>query len=117
MNTFTPARDLVYNPRFTKQRRDALDLLRNVSIDKLIIDVISGFAELPYCFTLQSCYGHFLFGDRSDPHGIEPLPALDREIDIEYRLAYIAVCVQANEPGRLLLRDLSELPLAAPEDI
>jgi len=117
MNTYIHARDLACNPLFPAQRRDALNLLRNVSIDKPIIDVISGFAELPYCFTLQSCYGHFLFDDQLDPHGIEPLPTVDHEIDVEYRIAYIAICVQTDEPGRLLLRELSELPLADPRNI
>ena len=32
-------------------------------------------------------------------------------MDVEYRIAYIAVCVQDNQPGRLLLDDLRDLCL------
>jgi len=30
-------------------------------IDGPIIGLINGFNKLPYCFTLQSCYEHFVY--------------------------------------------------------
>jgi len=117
LETFVEAKDLVSDPYFHNQRQKALSDLRQATIDEPIVDLITRFANLPYCFTLQSCFGHFLLDDQSDPHNIETLPRVDQEIDVQYRIAYIAVCVQDNQPGRLLLDDLRELCLLDPQNI
>lgn len=117
LETYVAAKGLVRNPHFHTQRQKAISGLRQAQIDEPILDLITKFANLTYCFTLQSCFGHFLLDDPSDAQNIEPLPRLDQEIDIQYRIAYIAVCVQDNQPGRLLLDDLSELCLVDPQNI
>jgi hypothetical protein len=110
LETYVEAKDLVHNPAFVEQRQKALGDLDLSSIDEPIVDLITRFARLPYCFTLQSCYGHFLLDHHSDPHTLEPLPSsLNHETDVEYRIAYLAFCVSDNQPGRSLLRELSEL--------
>jgi len=45
--------------------------------------------ELPYCFTLQSCFGHFVFCGQNDQQNLEPLPVNDPIVKVEYRIAYI----------------------------
>ena len=117
METYVTAKGLVSNPHFHNQRQKALSSLRQATIDEPILDLITRFANLPYCFTLQSCFGHFLLDDQSDPHNTEPLPWLDQEIDVHYRIAYIAICVQENQPGRLLLDDLRALCRIDPQNI
>ena len=117
METFITEKGLVSNPHFHNQRQKALNDLHQAIIDEPIVDLITKFATLPYCFTLQSCFGHFLLNDQSDPHSIESLPPLDQEFEVQYRIAYIAVCVQDDPAGRLLLDNLRELCLLDPLNI
>jgi hypothetical protein len=108
---------LVSNPHFHKQRRKAISGLRQAKIDEPILNLITRFVDLPYCFTLQSCFGHFLLDEQSDPNNIESLPRLNQEQDVQYRIAYLAICVQENQPGRLLLDDLRALCRIDPQNI
>ncbi|MFC2009383.1 hypothetical protein ACFLT3_00455 [Chloroflexota bacterium] len=80
------------------------------TIDAPISDIVSGLIKLPYCFTLQSCYGHFIYKNQNDFTNIDPLPVSDNIPTVEYRIAYIALCIQNNDVGRQLLHELSEIP-------
>jgi hypothetical protein len=115
LETFTALRDFVYNPYFHKQRQEYLGKLDIDTIDAPIIDIVSSLAELSYCFTLQSCYGHFLYEKQNNPTNTEPLPVSDSISSVEYRLAYIALCIQNNDSGRRLFRELSEIPSIDPD--
>ena len=117
METFTESKDFVNNPRYHEQRQKYLSRLDIDTIDAPIIEIISGFAKLPYCFTLQSCYGHFLHDSQKDPQNIEPLPISDSIASVEYRIAYIALCIQNSDLGRILFHDLSRIPVIDPEYI
>ena len=94
METFTKTKDFVNNPRFSEQRLECLGKLDMSTIDAPIVEMISDFTKLPYCFTLQSCYGHFLYGSQKNTHDIKPLPVSDSITKIEYRIAYIALCIE-----------------------
>jgi len=74
METFTKPKESVDNPNFQEQRQESLGKLDINSIDEPIIDIVEGFSRLSYCFTLQSCYGHFLHDFQKDPHNIKALP-------------------------------------------
>jgi hypothetical protein len=74
VETFTEPREFVANPRYSQDRRDALAALDLSAIDKPIVDIVVGFATLPHCFTLQSCYGHFVRSRGQDPHTLKPIP-------------------------------------------
>ena len=87
------------------------------AIDAPIVELIEGFSRLPYCFTLQSCYGHFLHDHQRDPQNFEPLPVSESLTHVEYRIAYIALCLQDSDPGRNLFGDLKEIPAIDPEYI
>jgi hypothetical protein len=87
------------------------------TIDAPIIELIDGFSHLPYCFTLQSCYGHFLHAHQRDPQNLEPLPLSESLTHVEYRIAYVALCLQDSELGRNLFGDLKEIPGIDPEYI
>ena len=74
METFTEPKEMVKNPHFQNQRQNSLAGLSDEMIDSPIIDLIIGFNKLSYCFTMQSCYGHFIYGNQKNPHNFEPLP-------------------------------------------
>ena len=74
METFTDLKGFVDNPDFHEQRKKYLNKLDINNIDAPIAALISGLEKLDYCFTLQSCYGHFLYNSQKNPYNIEPLP-------------------------------------------
>ena len=115
METFTELKPPVSNSFYQEQRAESLCLLDISTIDTPIIAVIRGFSKLPYCFTLQSCYGHFLHHNRKDPKNVEPLINLDESLSVEYRIAYMALCIQNSESGVGLLQDLKGLTRIDPE--
>jgi len=117
LETFTALKEFVDNPHYHKQRQEYLGKLDIRTIDAPIIDIVSGLAELSYCFTLQSCYGHFIYENQKNHTNTKPLPVLDSMSRVEYRIAYIALCVENNDFGRRLLDDLCEIPLIYPEYI
>ena len=75
------------------------------SIDAPILDIVLGFARLPHCFTLQSCYGHFVWPGQPDPDNLDSLP--DQDVgSVTYRIAYVALCVEPSEAGAQLRHTL-----------
>lgn len=86
-------------------------------IDAPIIEIVNGFNKLPYCFTLQSCYGHFVHNGQKDPHNLESLPVKDSLVRVEYRIAYIAFCIENNASGRGLFNALEEMTVIDPENV
>lgn len=94
METFTELKELAENPHYQAQKQKILFDLTDDMIDMPIIDLINGFNKLPHCFTLQSCYGHFIYNGQKDPHNLEALPVTDTITRVEYRIAYIAFCIK-----------------------
>ena len=110
METFAGPRQFVANPRYEIERKQALKSLSLESIDAPIREVIEGFAGLPCCFTLQSCFGHFVHAEQTASDNVEPLPAHDVGT-VTYRIAYVALCLQDSTQGRRLLSGLADVPL------
>ena len=108
METFTQTKEFVDDPSYNERRLEFLSKLDIKTIDAPIVELIRGLAQLPYCFTLQSCYGHFLHGDQKDSNNIEPLPVSDSTAMVHYRIAYVALCIQDNDMGRAIFDDLRE---------
>jgi hypothetical protein len=109
LETFTTLKSFVDNPDFPDQRRKKLKTLDFDSIDKPIRGLIGEISELDYCFTLQSCFGHFVYENQKDSHNTSPLPTSPIPGEIEYRIAYIALCLQNNENGETLFAKLKEI--------
>jgi hypothetical protein len=86
-------------------------------IDAPIIDIINSFNKLPYCFTMQSCYGHFFYDGQKDLYNLDPLPVTKSVGRVEYRIAYLAFCIEDSEPGRRLLEALREITVIDRENI
>ena len=117
METFAEPKALADNPYFHDQRLETLSGLNDGMIDTPMIEIVEGFNRLPYCFTLQCCYGHFLYNGQKDPHNLDPLPvAVDIE-RVEYRIAYIALCVENSSSGKLFLDVLKKSTLLDPGNI
>jgi hypothetical protein len=117
METFTRARAFVENPGFEEQRRASLQGLDLSVIDPPIVEIVEGFAGLAFCFTLQSCYGHFLYPGQEDDRNIEPLPMDASIVSVEYRIAYLAICIEDSQAGRKLFDELQAITSIDPEYI
>ena len=117
METFTAPKKLVENPLYQDQRQKTLAGLSDDMIDAPILYLIKGFNRLPYCFTLQSCYGHFIYNTQKDSHNLEPLPVTDTLARVEYRIAYICFCIEKSDLGRGLLEALIEITAIDPENV
>ena len=117
METYTPAKPFVDDPDYHTRRNRAIQGLDLNIIDPPIADIIQVLAEVSYCFTLQSCYGHFVHAGQPDKNNIGPPINFQNTTTIEYRIAYLAVCIQNSKAGMLLHRDLSGLTTLAPEYI
>jgi hypothetical protein len=117
LETFTEPKALVENPHYQGQRRKSLAGLGDDMIDAPIIDLINGFNKLPYCFTAQSCYGHFIYNNQKDPYNLEPLPIADTIAGVEYRIAYICLCIENSALGRGLLEALNRITAIDLENI
>ncbi len=117
METFTEPKELLENPRYQDQRKKSLTGLSDDMIDVPIIGLINAFNKLPYCFTMQSCYGHFIYNGQNDSHNLAPLPITDTIARVKYRIAYICFCIENSDLGRRLLEALNEITAIDPENI
>jgi hypothetical protein len=110
MQTFTEFRPMVVSPRFQDRKRQCLNELNIDELDAPIAGLIDDMCEFPFCFTIQSCFGHFLYPGQEDPNNIEPLPSTSKIHSVEYRIAYVAICLEESHSGREFLRWLRQLP-------
>jgi hypothetical protein len=111
VKTYTEARPLVHDPDYEARRKKTLEELRvalsSGSIDEPIADIIDRFARISWCYTLQSCCGHFasdtcVGGDNT----VHLADLKDTDTVLHYRIAYMAFCIQNIAPGRTLLAEL-----------
>jgi hypothetical protein len=118
VETFTGLKEIVANPDYLQQRNLAIQQLDIASIDAPIKDIIENIAKLSFCFTLQSCYGHFVHTKQKDIYNFDPLPTTADNIDgVEYRIAYIALCIEPSDQGSAFFRNLGHLPSIDPDYI
>ena len=109
METFTEVKPFADNPDFQTQRLKKLKNLEFSIIDKPIVDIIRYILGFDYCFTLQSCYGHFVHIHQKDRHNVAPLSTFNIPEEIEYRLAYVAICLDNNDKGKELFNSHKRL--------
>ncbi|HPI92690.1 MAG TPA: hypothetical protein PK350_06125 [Deltaproteobacteria bacterium] len=86
-------------------------------IDEPIRDIIDAFGTMTCCFTLQSCWGHFLTSRSQDPLTLEPLAASPSVRTVEYRIAYLALCIENSDAGTELMEDLGRIVSLDPDYI
>ena len=117
METFTEFRPMVVDPRYQDRRRQCLNELNIDELDAPIADLIDDLCEIPFCFTIQSCFGHFLYTGQEDPNNIEPLPQTDQIQAIKYRIAFVAFCIENSSFGIEFLSRLKQFPEIDPDFI
>lgn len=117
MQTFRKPKPFTDDPDYLQRRERALEELRISVIDPPIIKLVTVYNTLPYSFTLQSCYGHFLYAGQEDEHNIEPLPRSIGGGKVDYRIAYLAFCVENSEEGRGLQKEIEGLTRIDPLNI
>lgn len=117
METFTELKELSENPHYQVQKQKGLCDLTDDMIDMPIVSLINGFNKLPYCFTLQCCYGHFVYNGQKNAHNLDPLPAKEIITKVEYRIAYIVFCIENNASGQGLFEALKGITDTDPENI
>jgi len=117
METFAELKKLSENPHYQLQKQKILNNLKDDMIDLPIAGLINGFNKLPYCFTLQCCYGHFIYNGQKDTHNLDPLPLKGNIAQVKYRIAYIAFCIENNVSGRGLFESLKGITDIDPENI
>ncbi len=113
METFTKPRPLEDNSDFARQRATALVGLEGASIDEPLRELIADLNRLPYCFTLQCCWGHFLVPGETDELTLAAPPARGMA-ELDYKLAYVALCVSDDDIGRSFRDDIAGLVDAEP---
>jgi hypothetical protein len=101
LETFSKTRDFVQHPHYVRDRSNMLSGLMLEDIDAPIRDIVTAFGKLPQCFTLQSCYGHFIWEGQPDAHTLDVLPLLNQGM-VRYRIAYLALCIEKGDRGAYL---------------
>lgn len=86
-------------------------------IDVPIIGLVNGLNTLPYCFTMQSCYGHFSCNGQKEAYDLKSFQIVGSTAKVEYRIAYVALCIENSALGRRLFEALKELETVNPEYI
>ena len=117
METYTELKEFMNDPSFEGQRQKYLSELADVEIDEPIIWLIENLNQLSYCFTLQSCYGHFLYEGQNDPNNLDPLPVSKDITQVDYRIAYVALCIKNSDPGRNFFKELKRITEIDPQNI
>ncbi len=107
METFTRPRAFIRDPGYAQRRAQALKDLDLGKIDPPLVNIIKDFRMLPHCFTLQCCFGHFVLDGREITLQPESLAKRPENTLLEYRIAYLALCIQESDAGKRLYRDLS----------
>jgi len=114
METFVEARPFVPDPEFETTRESGIRAVRELivqgEIDPPLVPIIEDFAQVPHCYTVQSCFGHFVHEYEPDARNIASPEAYTGKIaEVEYRIAYMAFCIRECDPGRRLCHDLSSI--------
>ncbi len=115
METFTEIKPFVNNPQYREQRQKTLSGLYMNNIDTLIRVLIVEYARLTFSFTMQCCYGHFVHKYQRNERNYKPLSNSKDITEVDYRIAYIALCIQDSDNGRKLFDDLKSLTLIDPD--
>ena len=116
MESFRAAKAFVAHLQYAPDRLRTLAAMDPGSIDEPIRDIVAALAQRSDCYSLQSCWGHFICHDGQDRHTLEPI-ADGYMGSVRYRIAYIALCIENSRNGRILRNLLSEIPALAPDGI
>jgi len=114
METFAGPKPFVDNHEYEKNRSITLETLRSListgKIDPPVVELLKLFSQVPHCYTIQGCSGHFVHERQPDAYTTERLaPYRGIVHTVHYRLAYIAFVLEKSKNGSVLCRDLRTL--------
>ena len=110
MQTFCSERPLQHDPGFEAAKARALESMDMAEIDEPIKDVIASLNKHPSCYTLQSCFGHFVSTEHPDDHNLSVVEESGSSDSPLYRISYLALCIRDNSDGRRFLSLLKRIP-------
>lgn len=113
METYSECKPFVDHPEFRENRRQVLENLEVGDIDLPLVSLVQKINRLPHVFSLQCCYGHFLWNNGTEIKVLEPLKT---DKWVRYRLAYIALCIENSSSGRVLQQRLMDIPSFSNQD-
>ena len=114
METYIAPKPFEDHPGFQPDRQRALDILDITLIDKPLRGLIVDLNKLPYLFTLQCCYGHFLTADKEEIADFDLFVSIDK---VEYRLAYITFCIEKSPSGKKFAQQLKDISLTVEQGL
>lgn len=122
METFVEARPFAPDPEFGRDRESSIRAIRELivrgEIDLPLVSMLQDFALVTHCYTIQSCFGHFVHEFEPDTRNIASLEAYSGKVaEVEYRIAYMALCIRESDPGLRLCHDLRALTRIDPSCI
>jgi hypothetical protein len=117
MRTFRKERPFEDDRGYDRRRRECLAALREDDLDAPLVPLVRSLNALPFCYTLQCCFGHFVYKGRTDPRNLEPLPEECPAETVQYRLAYLALCAENGECGLGLVEGLKALAAEDPRRV
>jgi len=109
VETFTNAGKMINDSDYPRKRAEQISKIRHLKLDPQLYKLICEFNTIPYAFTLQCCWGHFLPQGQKNPVKMNELPESMEIETFVYRIAYIAFCIQHCREGRRLLKDLEQM--------
>jgi hypothetical protein len=116
VETFAKPRLFVDHPQFPRDRKLVLGGIDLDKIDIPIRRLITRFSQLSFCFTLQCCFGHFLYDGQQEQENLQLLPSHDVG-PVKYRIAYLALCLENSREGRKLYSRLENIAANEPDYI
>jgi len=114
METYTAPKPFEDYPGFQPDRQLALNILDIALIDNPLVGLIKDLNKLPYLFTLQCCHGHFLTTDDEEISDFGLLGSINK---VEYRLAYIAFCIENSPSGKKFAQQLKDISLTVEQGL
>ena len=71
--------------------------------------------QVPSCFTVQSCYGHFVRDQSHNDKNLDPVSSFPEGVQpFRYRLAYMVFCIEDGMRGHALQDDLQSMTAIDP---
>jgi hypothetical protein len=108
METFCKARDFVQHTHYERDRASVISNFVLEDIDEPIRDIMTALLRVSQCFSLQSCYGHFIWKGQHDEHNLCVLPSENQGL-VRYRIAYLALCIKKGTQGAHLRECLASI--------
>lgn len=110
MQTFVPSIPLQNISNFAQTKAQTLLDLNKDPIDTPIKDIVMSLNALPYCYTIQCCWGHFVSTSQPDKHNLAVVKKKDIDEKIEYRIAYLALSLENTPAGKAFLDKMEKIP-------